>query len=158
MSNVLSFYYKFLDFAARFQVLRFQGRAFLNQFHILKFLSTFALGIKLGLSLCGFRLSILIPRMAPTIKKLHPARLLKRCTFVTLSSNQSAAATSLQSKSAGKKQYFFVGRTSQQRVIFCLYGCRDDMGDIRVFINSLPRGLNFRHEVCMHYIVSHLSV
>lgn len=32
------------------------------------------------------------------------------------------------------------------------------MGDIRVFMNSLPGGLNFRHEVCMHYIVSHLSV
>ena len=32
------------------------------------------------------------------------------------------------------------------------------MGDIRVFMNSLPGGLNVRHEVCMHYIVSHLSV
>lgn len=34
----------------------------------------------------------------------------------------------------------------------------DDMGDIRVFMNSLPEGLNFRHNVCMHYIVSHLAV
>lgn len=173
MSNVLSFYYKFLDFAARLPSIMISRSRFLKSIPHFKvsfnfrvsaltyfnFISFQPLHQALNSSLRFDAVSFNSKSRTDYVKKkktkktLHFARLSKRCTFLTLSSNHSVVATPFKSTFLGRNL-----RTPQLRVILCLCGCRDDMGDIRVFMNSLPGGLNFRHEVCMHYIVSHLSV